>query len=249
MALPYNLVTNQPPAMGLIVLQTDTQLEVDLGPLFHQLGYRALHSRIPSLPEVRPETLATMGEQMTRVAGMLPSSADLAAIGYGCTSGATILGEARVAEMVQVAHPGIPVSNPMSGLKAACRTLGITKLGLLTPYVANVSEALIETLKDDGIDVTAYASFEQVEDQTVAKIDPRSVLDAMIEIGKGDCEAVFASCTNLRAFEVLEQAEAAIGKPVLCSNQVMAWHMLQIAGLGAPMTGYGHLLQQRLAAQ
>jgi maleate isomerase len=73
------------------------------------------------------------------------------------------------------------------------------------------------------------------------KIDPRSVFDALIEIGKGDCEAVFASCTNLRAFEVIEEAEAAIGKPVLCSNQVMAWHMLQIAGLNTTLPGRGRI--------
>lgn len=241
MALPFNFAPDRSPALGLIILQTDTLLETDLGPLFHELGYRTYHNRIPALPEVRPETLSTMGEQMTRIAAMFPADNGIAAIGYGCTSGATVLGEARVTELVQAAHPGMPVSNPLSGLKAACRTLGITRLGLLTPYVANVSDAMIAALKDDDIHVTAYASFEQAEDQIVGKIDPRSVFDAILEVGKADCEAVFASCTNLRAFEVIAEAEAAIGKPVLCSNQVMAWHMLQIAGLNTILPRRGRI--------
>tara|TARA_R110002050_G_scaffold254139_1_gene392551 strand:- start:3062 stop:3808 length:747 start_codon:yes stop_codon:yes gene_type:complete len=246
MALNFNFAPDRAPAFGLIMLQTDSLVEPELGPLFHGLGYRTYHNRIRCMPEVHPETLMAMGEVMTETAAMFPADIGMAAIGYACTSGATILGETRVAELIGAAHPGMPVSNPLSGLKAACRALGITKLGLLSPYVANVADAMIASLKNDGVDVGAFASFEQAEDHTVGRIDPRSVLEAMIEVGKGDCEAVFASCTNLRAFEVVEEAEAAIGKPVLCSNQVMAWHMLQIAGLSATLPGRGRIFTNNL---
>ncbi len=248
MALSFDFAPDRAPAFGLIMLQTDSLVEPELGPLFHGLGYRTYHNRIRCTPEVHPETLMTMSEVMTQTAAMFPTEIGMAAIGYACTSGATILGETRVAELIGAAHPGMPVSNPLSGLKAACRALGITKIGLLSPYVANVADAMIASLKNDGIEVGAFASFEQAEDHTVGRIDPRSTLKALIEIGRDDCQAVFASCTNLRAFEVIEEAEAAIGKPVMCSNQVMAWHMLQIAGLATAVPGRGRLFADNPSA-
>ena len=47
------------------------------------------------------------------------------------------------------------------------------------------------------------------------------------------CDAVFLSCTNLRTLNVIPEIEARIGKPVLSSNQVLAWHLLRLAGCHA----------------
>jgi len=142
-----------------------------------------------------------------------------------------VLGEQEITALVGEAHPGVPVTNPLSALKAACRSLGITRLGLVSPYVAEVSDLLRKALGDAGIAVTAFGSFGEKRERMVAQISPLSVIDAMKEIGQSpECEAVFASCTNLRAAETICRVEAMLGKPVLASNQVMAWHMLRLAG-------------------
>jgi len=244
--LPFELQPDRGKAMGLIVLQTDELMEFELGKLFLDLGLRTYHTRIPSLPEVRPETLIKMADSMTEIASLLPSEAGIAAIAYGCTSGATILGEQRVCDLIHAAHPGVAVSNPLSALKAACRALGIQKLGLVSPYVAEVSDALISTIEQSGVQITSYGSFEQAEDQTVARISPHSTLKALLEIGSGDCDAVFASCTTLRAMEIANEAESILNKPVLCSNQVMGWHMLRLSGINDKPQGLGRLFNTAL---
>lgn len=243
MALEFDLEKDRGPAVGLIELQTDTLVDPELGGLFLGLGIRPYFTRIPAMPEVRTDTLNLMAATMTDTAAMLPPDVGIRAIAYACTSGATILGEARVAELIRAAHPGVEVSNPLSALKAACRALGIRTLGLVSPYVAEVSDALRASLAADGVEVTAYGSFEQAEDRTVGQISPASTLRAVLEIGAGDCDAVFASCTNLRALEIVPEAEAKLDKPVLCSNQVLAWHMLRLAGIEARPDGYGRLFQ------
>ena len=48
-------------------------------------------------------------------------------------------------------------------------------------------------------------------------------------------DLLFISCTALRASLVIDQIEQRIGKPVVSSNQALAWHSLQLAGL--PQTG------------
>lgn len=246
MPLPYELEPDRGIAMGLIVLQTDELMEYELGRLFIGLGLRTYQNRIPSMPEVRSETLSMMAETMTDRAAMLPYDAGVGVIGYGCTSGATILGEERVRELVQNAHPDMPVTNPLSALKAACKATGVTRLGLVSPYVAEVTGAMIDALGDAGISITEYGSYEQAEDRTVARISPKSTLKALIDIGKGDCDAVFASCTTLRAWEVVPDAERQLDKPVMCSNQVMGWHMLRLAGINAPVVDGGRLFDYGL---
>ena len=45
------------------------------------------------------------------------------------------------------------------------------------------------------------------------------------------CRGVILSCTNLRTITVIEQIETACGLPVLSSNQALAWHMRELAGV------------------
>jgi maleate isomerase len=49
------------------------------------------------------------------------------------------------------------------------------------------------------------------------------------------------SCTNLRTAEVIEDAEARLGKPVISSNQALFWHIRKLAGLPVANNGLGRL--------
>jgi len=246
MKMSYELSDDRAAAMGLIVLKTDELIEYELGKLFLGLGLRVHQTRIESAPDVRPETLATMADGMTAAATLIPRDADIRAIGYGCTSGATIIGEQKVTDLVQVAHPKMPVTNPLSALKAACKALNIKRLGVVSPYVENVTDALCAAVEAEGVSISAVGAFNQSDDQTVARISPRSTLAGYLEVGAGACDAVFASCTNLRAMEVIAEAEAALKKPVLCSNQVLGWHMLRLSGNESQPSGYGKLFETSL---
>lgn len=229
-------------ALGLIVLQVDETIEADFRRLTALDGVRLYQSRIPSGADLTTDTIADMGETLPAAAALLPGSAGLDVIGYACTSGAATLGEERVEALIRNAHPGVRVTTPLTALKAACRALGIRRLGLVSPYVAAVSETLRGALEAGGIAVTAFGSFEQKEEWLVARIAPASVLAALAEVGAGaECDAVFASCTNLRAVEVLKEAERILGKPALASNQVLAWHMLRLAGVADAIPDAGAL--------
>lgn len=228
-------------ALGLIVLSTDETLEPELASVFGPARVPVYHSRIASQPDVTPETLAQMEADLPASAALLPREVTFGAIGYGCTSGATIIGEDRVAACVQTSHAGVPVTNPMSAVMAACRALGARKIGFLTPYVADVSAAMRALLEQNGFVISGFASFEEAREKVVARISQGSVLRAVVELGQGDCDVVFASCTNLRAFDIIEQAEAQIGKPVISSNSALAWHMAHLAGRTVP--GPGRLFQ------
>lgn len=244
MRLSYDLNPGKPPCpvLGLIVLGVDETVEHDFRRLLTPDAARLFHARLRSDPNLNSATLASMADRLTAAAALLPGNAGLDVIGYACTSGATVLGERTVGELIGQAHPGVPVTNPLTALKAACRALGVDRLGLVSPYVPEVSDVLRRHLEDSGITVMAFGSFDQEQERLVARISPRSITEGLHRIGEHrDCEAVFASCTNLRAVDVIGDVERSLGKPVLASNQVLAWHMLRLAGDTAPWPAGGML--------
>ena len=231
-------------AFGLIVLQTDLTMEPELASVFG--GYGLYHARIPNAPDVTPATLAAMQNEMPRTAALLPP--EVGVIGYGCTSGATVIGPERVSALIRQEHPQAEATNPISAILAACAHLSVRKLGFVTPYIAEVSAAMRGRLEQAGLEIAGFGSFEQAEDRVVAGIAERSTLAAMEQVAAmGHCDAIFASCTNLRSFGIIEQAEAATGVPVLTSNLALAWHMLRLAGQETAGRGPGTLFASDLA--
>ncbi len=230
MAQAYETDAGFGAALGLIVLSTDETMEPELASVFGPAKAAVYHSRIPFEEEVTPDTLARMALDLPQVAGMLSQNVDFGAIGYGCTSGATVIGPERIAALVNGVHADVPVTNPISAVVAACHALNAKKIGFLTPYVADVSAMMRKLLESEGFEIAEFLSFEEIRDSVVARISEASTLEAMKALGESDCDVVFASCTNLRAFGVIEEAEAAIGRPVISSNSALAWHMAKLAG-------------------
>ncbi|MEM8797476.1 MAG: Asp/Glu racemase [Pseudomonadota bacterium] len=218
--------------LGLIVLKTDETMEPELRALLPEDGVALYHTRIESAPEVTAETLAKMADKMVEAASLLPETANLKVIAYGCTSGATVIGEDRVEQLVKSVHPDAMVTNPLTALKAKLDDLGARRIALLTPYVPEVTDALREALNDAGFEVVATGSFSEKREEAVTRIPPQTTLSAIEDLaGTCDCDAVFASCTNLRTVPILAEAERRTGKPVISSNSALSWHIMRLAGL------------------
>ncbi|MGC3936985.1 maleate cis-trans isomerase family protein [Roseobacter sp. EG26] len=234
--------------IGLLVLESDQTIEWEFRSLTDFPGVSVYHARLANDVQVTPETLANMAHELPVAAGLLPSYLGLKAIGYGCTSASTIIGEARVADIIGQVHPGVPSTNPLTAAKAALATMGVKRLGLVTPYSPEVTEAMQAKFDEAGIAVTAVGSFYEESDLVVGKIDHQSMLQGALSIGGShDVDGVFISCTNLRGAAVVEAAERALNKPVTASNHALAWHLLRLAGIPDTMADQGRLFRAQLA--
>lgn len=235
--------------IGLLVLESDQTMEDEARALTALDGVALYHARLANDVVVTPESLAKMEQELPIAAGLIPAYMGLNAIGYGCTSGSTIIGEQRVAEIMNAAHPGIPTSNPLSAAKAALAELGVQRPALLTPYTPDVTLAMQANFAAAGLTVNLVGSFYEDSDLVVGKISPSSILQAIIDVGSSDdCDGVFVSCTSLRAADIIAQAEAAIGKPVTASNHAMVWHLMRLAGVDDIVEGRGQLFAKGLTA-
>jgi len=213
-------------------------------------GVAIYHARLANEAEVTPETLVQMELEVPKAAALLPEYLGLKAIGYGCTSGSTIIGEQRVSELIQMNNPTVPTSNPLTAAKAALKRLGIKRLGLVTPYRPDVTELMQARFEEAGIVIQSVGSFYQQDDRVVGRITSDAILEAALTIGQNDLvDGVFISCTSLRAAGIIEQAEAALGKPVTASNHALAWHLLRLAGIRDEVTGFGRLFHAQLSEQ
>jgi maleate isomerase len=135
------------------------------------------------------------------------------------------------------------VTDPLTGLIAACRHLDVKRLVVLSPYVAAVNSSLITALARAEIEVALLGTFNEEREEFAARIAPDSIADAAQTLAKqGEFDALFLSCTNLRTLDVIDRIEAATGLPVLSSNQVMGWHMTQLAGV-EPLARFGRLMR------
>ena len=228
---------NNTATIGLIALQTDETIEQEFRQIFSDCDIRIYVTRIPSGDEVTGETLAEMSNNLPNAASLLPGSLQFDVVGYGCTSGSAVIGTDSIERLVKSTCKTRHVTNPLSSLTEQCRARNLQKLGLLSPYVASVSQTLRDELLNCGIDTPVFGSFDEAEEAKVAKISAGSIRDAAIDIGRSSLvDSVFVSCTNLRTLDVIPEIEAELGKPVFSSNQVLAWNMARLAGLqtGAP---------------
>lgn len=228
--------------IGLVVLQTDQTIEHEFSKIFRGEGVALYHTRIPNAMEVTPDTLRQMEMELPYTAALLPPSFGFDAIGYACTSGATMIGEQQIAQIIQQVHPQAKTSNPITACKAALAALSLKRIALVTPYAPEVTLEMQANLREAGFQINAVASFNQSDDFTVARIASSSILDAVLRVGvREDCDCVFVSCTSLRALEIIPEAEAQLNKPVLSSNQALAWHLMRLAGLADTSTELGQI--------
>ncbi len=238
--MDYQLDEVTVPRLGMVVLSTDETLEDETRSVLEGQGARLMHSRIYSAPKVTPESLKAMEALMPASAELLPQGLD--AIAYGCTSASVLMGPEAVERQIQTVQPGVPVTNPISAVVSALEHLKASKIALVTPYSATVARPMRDFLERAGIETVSEAGFNEEMDERVARISESSTLKAILETGRQPgVEAVFASCTNLRAFGIIEEAEAELGLPVISSNLALVWDLLRKAGVDATGWGPGRL--------
>lgn len=227
-ALPYTLIEDDPrcPSMGLIVLEADETIETEFKAHFADHPAKLYAARIPSAPDVTPETLSAMEGELTHAARLLPQAAEFAVIGYGCTSASSIIGSQAVAAHIKRGRAAAHVTDPLLAATSYARHLGLSKLALVSPYIEPVNRPLMAGFAKAGITMDVFGSFEIAQEASVVRIAPQAIYDAAMRLGQdAGVEGVFLSCTNLRSYGLADQIAQDLGKPVYSSNSALAWHM------------------------
>ena len=231
--------------IGLIALATDYNIETDLRRMLPE-GVEMFTNRVLNANPVTIENLRSMSGDITRAAaGILPGK-NLDVMIYGCTSGTAAIGESEVTTKIHAAQPNIPCTNPITAARAALNAFNSKKISILTPYTQSVNAALAEQFSDQGFEVLNIDGFGMKDDIKMTRIPLKAILEGALQICDPKADSLFISCTAIRAAAVAEELEVLVGKPVVTSNQALAWHSLQLLENANAVSGFGSLFELQL---
>ena len=228
--------------IGLIVLSNDYVTERDFINARPSDDVALYTSRVLNTAECSLETLPRMAPHITAAAGLIVPQGRLDVIAYCCTSGTVVMGYDEICQRIHAVRPGIPVVTPITASLAALDRFNATTLAVLTPYTDDVNGAIAAHLTEQGKEICAFTSFHIEDNEVMAALPSEAIYQAALRADCAQADALFISCTAIRAVDVVGRIEAALGKPVVTANQAMIWQSLRRAGYAAPVPGFGRLL-------
>ena len=232
--------------IGVLVPFTNTNLEPDMMMLrpdgvslhFARLGgYEA--DEIPDETQMKGLGDADLDEPLRLLSGVKPD-----AIVYGCTSATLTHGsefDRTLATRIQRQTGAITVT-AAGALVHALRTISARRIGFASPYVPAINDLAVTFLADTGITTVARSEVsETLDNDGQGAMSPDAVHDLGFAANHDRADALVLSCTDMRSVEVIARLEKTVGKPVISSNQAMAFEVASRLGLGAPDGDFGSL--------
>ena len=156
------------------------------------------------------------------------------AVAYACTSGSFVNGAAAADTLVgDMVAGGVPAATTTSGaLVESLAHLDARRVAVVTPYIESVTTRLVDFLGEHAVGVVSTVDLGLIS--RIWEVSPRELVAAVRAADRPDADAVFISCTNLAAYDIIAPLERALGKPVLSANQVTMWSLIHAAGATPP---------------
>jgi maleate isomerase len=234
--------------VGLIILATDHTTEPDFRRMVASERTGVYVARIPYANPTTPENLRKMQPCLTEGAGLILPGESLDAICYSCTSASVVIGDAEIASAIRQAKPGVPVVTPPLAAVAGLKALAARRISILTPYTIETSRPMVSYFSRHGFEIDRFTCLGFEDDREMARIPPETLAELAREVTARQSDALFLSCTALRAALGIAAIEAAIGRPAVSSNQASAWQCLRLTGDDAAYPQFGRLMTLPLRA-
>ena len=234
-------ITKSNPRIGLIALASDFMIERDFINVIKDREVDFFVNRIECYNPLTKENLIKMSENVTEVSKDILPDEKLDCVVYGCTSGTIASGYDSIKNKINLAKPGARVVTPSSAAVNALRKMKVKKVSIFTPYSEKLNNEVVDYFKKENFIITSNSYFDILYDNDIAKVDPDYLFEVITKMDLGEAEAVFLSCTNLPALNIVDKLEKKLNKIVLSSNQVLIWDTLQNIKKTEPVNGFGKL--------
>lgn len=218
--------------------------------------YPALEARLDGAIRL-PVVITSVGEDAHRVDALLDlgraerladGASELAAakpdaVMWACTSGSFVFGPegARNQASGVAAALGVPASSTSIAFVDALKALGVRRVAVAASYPEDVAQHFVRFLTAGGAEVVAMGSHGIITAAEVGTLAKDQVIEMVRAADHPDAEAVLVPDTAMHTLAIVDDLEAAIGKPVLTANQVTVWKGLHLLGPVPAFTGLGTL--------
>lgn len=226
--------------VGMLIPSGNVIIEPQVNAMLPQ-GVALYATRLPLRGSSEGELLA-MARNVEEAARLL-AHAEVGLIAFNCTSVSTYSKamEAGIQQRIAAAT-GLPALMTSEAIVEALRRLKSKRIVLLTPYIADVNAREAGFLKESGFDVLSETGLGLDTNTEMARLAPEVWLDLARNKRSDRADAYLVSCTAVRSAEVIDALERELGRPVVTSNQAIAWYCLRKAGIQDQVPGFGALL-------
>lgn len=240
--------------VGLIVPSSNVTMETEIPamlqsrPSVYDESY-TFHSSRMRMQEVTPEELERMDEQSEDCAIEL-SDARCDVLAYACLIGIMAQGpgyheesESNLREAAAENGGDAPVVTSAGALVRAFDALDAQRVAVITPYLQELTDTVIEYFEGEGVEVVDSISLECPDNLEVAELDPTNLLGHMEDLDHSDADAVvLSSCVQMPSLSSIQAAEDRLGKPVLSASVATTYDILTSLGRSPRVEGGGTLL-------
>jgi maleate isomerase len=231
-------------SIGFIVLPTERTIERDMTRLM-PAGVNAMFTRVPREPKVTVDTLRAIGPSLETAASLFLPDDRVDVVTYACTSGSLILGEDVVIDLLRRGAPNATHATTLiTSVIRAMRALGLQRISVATAYIDEINDLEARYLEERGFQIVNIRGLRLLYDHEICSVAPQSLKKFAGDVYQPEADGLFISCGGLRTFDIIEDLEAEIGKPIVTSNQAMLWDVLRLAGIDDRFQRYGRLLRE-----
>ena len=108
----------------------------------------------------------------------------------------------------------------LEAARAALGRLGVRSVAVVTPYPDALTGPVRASLEADGFTVPVARGLGLTASLEIAAVPPETIARFAVEtFRRGPADAVFVACCTFRAFDARDAIAAALGVPVVTSNQ------------------------------
>ena len=229
------------PRVGLIVLATDVMIEKDFLKVFSDVSADLFVNRITNYNPVTANNLKKMVNDITSVTEKILPGEKVDCVDYGCTSGTIVSGYNDIKKKINIAKPDAVVTAPSTAALNALKKKNINKISIVTPYIKNVNDYVVNFFKNNNFEITSNTYFDIESDVDIGKVDQDQLFEILSNIDHKNAEALFVSCTSLPVLNIIEKLEKKLNITVLSSNQALIWETLESINRNNSIKGYGSL--------
>jgi len=143
---------------------------------------------------------------------------------YACNASSFLKGRAWHDEFLGrfQAATGVPSESANSALMKLAAHRGLRRLVVVSPYPEWLLEPLGKFVTDSGFEVVNIVGLG-LEPIEINKLEPEASYRFTKQADVKNAEGIIILATNFRTLEVLGALEKELNKPVMSSNQALAW--------------------------
>jgi maleate isomerase len=155
----------------------------------------------------------------------------------------------RLCEAI-TAETGVPAVSSVLALADVFRLIGVTRYGLVTPYLDEIQARIVDTFRGEGFACAAERHLGDKGNFSFAEVSDDTLATMIREVAASGVPAITIFCTNLRGAPLVPALEAELGVPIYDTVSTAVWASLRATGVDpARVRGWGRLFEDPATAR